>query len=288
MSVIAFCVLGFILEQFYKSESFLRRFMTHPMDDILIIEQLFYVRKTASQIHRNPNIHDGVVLVDVPDNIHLGYRLYVHRPESPLIVFFHGNGEIAADYDDVAPFYHAVGVSLLVVDYRGYGWSTGYPLTTRLIPDAVEFMKKLPEVKEKHKFNPKKVYVMGRSLGSACSVGIAFLVPDLVYGLIIESGFADSPSVFRRLSLPLPDAVMNDPEMPLNNLGKVKNIKIPTLVIHGEHDEIFPMVHADDLFVYSGASRKQRLIIPRATHNDLMTKNVALYFSAIREFLKGD
>ena len=47
--------------------------------------------------------------------------------ERPTILFFYGNGETAADYDNIAPIYNQVGLNFFVADYRGYGQSGGSP-----------------------------------------------------------------------------------------------------------------------------------------------------------------
>ena len=53
----------------------------------------------------------------------------VADPAAPSILFFHGNGEIVADYDDLGPLYNRMGINFLAADYRGYGRSTGRPTT---------------------------------------------------------------------------------------------------------------------------------------------------------------
>src|SRR5690606_13667599 len=90
--------------------------------------------------------------VPTPDGTQVGYRLY--RPTAPhavkfRILFFHGNGEVAADYDDIAPLSFTLGAALLVADYRGYGWSTGKPLTTTPLPDAETFFAAMPDILQK-------------------------------------------------------------------------------------------------------------------------------------------
>jgi len=52
------------------------------------------------------------------------------------VCFFHGNGEIVADYDEMAPVYTRMGINFLPVDYRGYGRSTGTPTITAMMSDC--------------------------------------------------------------------------------------------------------------------------------------------------------
>jgi hypothetical protein len=74
-----------------------------------------------------------------------GYRLYKHPSGAarPVVVYFHGNAEVATDYDYSYTQFHDAGASLLVLDFLGYGWSraeaqtiTGLPATSdALLPD---------------------------------------------------------------------------------------------------------------------------------------------------------
>ncbi|MER3421020.1 MAG: alpha/beta hydrolase, partial [Chloroflexota bacterium] len=74
--------------------------------------------------------------IPVADGVSLSARLYTADRDWPVILFFHGNGEVVADYDAIAPLYHGSGLNLLVVDYRGYGRSGGRPTVAALHADA--------------------------------------------------------------------------------------------------------------------------------------------------------
>ena len=259
--------------------------VSHPLDDPMILSQLFYIRKTMPASREAERVFDGSIPIE--SGVELGYRLYLHQPQSPLILFFHGNGEIASDYDDLAPFYHVAGASLMVIDYRGYGWSSGLPLATRLLPDAEKALLALPRVLNNYGTAPRALFVKGRSLGSSSAVYLAFQHPDRVNGLIIESAYADAPSLFRRLQIEIPPVLAQDPQMPFNNLGKLAHVSMPLLVIHGSRDAVFPPVHAQDLYEAAPDPRKELLIIDNASHNSVMFVNVAAYFDAIKRFVSA-
>ena len=74
--------------------------------------------------------------VDVGDGVEVACRFYASDRSHPSLLFFHGNGEIASDYDVMAPAYHEIGANLFVADYRGYGASDGTPSFASLISDA--------------------------------------------------------------------------------------------------------------------------------------------------------
>ena len=67
------------------------------------------------------------ILIPVEEDVVIGARFHMAKRSGANILFFHGNGEIVADYDELGPVYNQLGMNLLAVDYRGYGRSTGNP-----------------------------------------------------------------------------------------------------------------------------------------------------------------
>jgi alpha-beta hydrolase superfamily lysophospholipase len=251
------------------------------LDHPLVLSTLFYPRPGTPGSNTLDNVHDGTL--SVADDVVLGYRLYRHRPDAPLVVFFHGNGEIASDYDGIAPEYHRAGASLLVVDFRGYGWSTGKPLVSALLADVEPLLAALPDELQAAGVTPPAWLVMGRSLGSACAIHAAHQHPEQFKGLIVESGFARATRLLARLGLParmlegLPD--------PVGNERKIAQIELPLLVIHGERDTIIPVENGQALYEASPAEDKRLVRIPHAGHNDLLFYGGQPYFQAIRQFV---
>lgn len=256
----------------------------HPLDNPLVLNMLFYPRQ-ASPITGHAHLQDGTIPVD--DGVVLGYRLYVYRPAAPLIVLFHGNGEIAADYDSISPLFHAIHCSLMVIDYRGYGWSTGRPLTSTLFTDAEKAITALPMVFKTVGIHPAGIYVMGRSLGSLPAVHVAGMMPDQVRGLIIESGIAEITSLVQRLGIPAAlFAPIRSFFASADNVDKLRKITLPLAVIHGEADDLLPVEGAQRLYEASPAAYKTILRVPYAGHNDLLMYDTQGYFSAIAKLVQ--
>jgi fermentation-respiration switch protein FrsA (DUF1100 family) len=224
-------------------------------------------------------------LIDIPvePGITLGGRLYPAQRESPLLIIFHGNGEIAADYDDIASLYTQAGITLLVMDYRGYGRSTGHPLSSTLLTDAVTVYKSVDQVLKENKLSPAGLYVLGRSLGSAPAIEIARLAGGGLAGLIIESGFADTFALMARLGLRI-KGVKEDRDG-FGNLTKMGEVTIRTLVIHGEVDDLIPVKNGRQLYERCAAREKRLTIIPNAGHNDLLMVGLDQYMVAIRNLI---
>src|SRR5262245_53443537 len=93
---------------------------------------IFHPRPDRSQAPPGATDH----LVEVAPGVSLAARHYLADASYPTILYFHGNGEVVADHDDIAAFYHAIRLNLFVVDYRGYGRSGGRPSFSALIEDA--------------------------------------------------------------------------------------------------------------------------------------------------------
>lgn len=246
-----------------------------------VLDILFYPRKEILS-QRSPAC--GVsVKVDVGDGIAVGGKIFVASPEAPVILYFHGNGEIAADYDSISPLYQQIGVTLFVVDFRGYGASDGAPSASALIDDAWTCFQQAPAVLAEHGIQTDQIYVMGRSLGSAAALEIGSRATTGLAGLIIESGFAYTFALIERIGfLQVPDAY--ETKDGFGNLEKISAIDVPLLLIHGERDWIIPISDAEALNEASSAQRKWFVRIPGAGHNDLMLIGQEDYFAAIANF----
>ncbi len=244
-----------------------------------ILSIIFHPRRDSSAPDPQRDIE-----IQVEEGVSLGGRIHVCSPDAPLILFFHGNGEIASDYNDVAPVYNQLGINFLVIDFRGYGSSGGSPTLSNLVSDARKVYDSLPRLLKERELAPSRIFVMGRSLGSASAIEIASHAGDRIQGLIIESGFAYGQRLIASLGGPKMSAG-EDGKVGTAALAKMPNIKVPTLILHGEADFIIPVDDAHALHEHSGASAKRLVTIPAAGHNDLLFTGQAQYFRAIAELI---
>jgi pimeloyl-ACP methyl ester carboxylesterase len=258
-----------------------------PRKDCVLLDQpqvlsiLFYPRRDFSSGRGEG--HE--VSVSVAENISIGGRLHIADKKAPVIVLFHGNGEIASDYDGIWPLYEQIGVSLLVMDYRGYGTSDGSPTASDLLDDSMAIYRSLPYILSEHGLDKCKIFIMGRSLGSAAAVEIASQAGNEISGLIIESGFASSLRLIERLSGGTLSPDVREGASGFDNEGKMDRITVPTLIIHGKMDMIIPFENGEILFNACKSEKKKFLPIPDAGHNDLLYFGQDQYFSAVREFV---
>lgn len=219
--------------------------------------------------------------IPVGDGVELGARWHRFFPDRPTILFFHGNGEVVSDYDDIAPVYREIGLNFFVVDFRGYGWSGGRPSLRGLKEDGPRvadfFLEQIAAETE-----PPTPYIMGRSLGSAPACEIACSHGEYFAGLILESAFASVLPLLELMGIALivPDAEVEDL---FSNHLKLKRIQLPVLILHGDQDNLIPPEHAHDNYAHVGHDRKSLRIIPAAGHNDMLL--FGDYFGAIQDFV---
>ena len=219
----------------------------------------------------------------VEGTITLACRLFSHSTTAPTLIFFHGNGEIIPDYDEIGPYYLQHGMNFLVTEFRGYGWSEGTPLTSSLLPDSNALFVQLQRWLSDHGYTGA-LFVMGRSLGSACAIDVAVNHSSAISGLIIESGFAKTLPLAKVLGVDLEQMGITE-EQTFNNSSKIEQFTKPTFILHGQYDQLIPLWQAETLHAACGAKSKELQVVPGADHNSLIAVAGQLYFQAIQKFV---
>lgn len=249
------------------------------VDQPSILMYIFYPRKDFTICPEN----GFDLFVPCGDHVSIHCRFYLGNEQWPWILFFHGNGEVVGDYDEIAPFYHQRRLNLVVADYRGYGKSDGVPTLTDLVQDAHAIFREVKKELSKRGFS-RDLWIMGRSLGSISAIELAYRYQDAIKGLIIESGF---PSVVRiMIHLGIPSYGTSLEKIDQDCLEMIQKIFMPALVIHGEMDMLVPVKEAKDIFKHLGTDKKELFIIPSATHNDIMLVGFRKYFDALQRFIE--
>lgn len=220
------------------------------------------------------------VLIPVEPDVTVGARFHLSEKTSPNILFFHGNGEIVSDYDELGPMYNKMGINFLPVDYRGYGRSTGNPTVSAMMKDCHVIFDFVSNWLKKEGYSGP-LLTMGRSLGSASVLELAATHGEEISGLIIESGFAFAGPLLRLLGVD-PDRLGYKEEEGFGNIDKIRVYSKPTLVIHAENDHIIPFSDGQALYEACSASDKTLLKIPHANHNDIFYRGLSEYLNAVK------
>ena len=217
-----------------------------------------------------------------------GTRLHgwhVPGESNTTLLWLHGNaGNISHRVDNILLLHRKLGLSVFIIDYRGYGQSDGKPSESGLYLDAEAALGYL--IDDMGLQAERSIVLYGRSLGAAVAVEMA--TRYRVRGLILESGFSSvremvrtmHPGVPARLTLVLFDARYD-------SLAKIGAVESPVMILHGERDYTVPFEMAEMLFE---AAREPKRIypIPGASHNDTYIVGGERYFEALRQFIYAD
>jgi hypothetical protein len=151
-----------------------------------------------------------------------------------------------------------------VVDYRGYGQSSGAPSLRRAIEDA-------PAVwRFARSQTTLPLVVMGRSLGSACAAELAGALGQALAAAILESGFTDLRGVVRRRGIEPPAQFDADTLAVFDPLPKWRRATAPVVVIHGSADTLIPPDEGRAAFDAAERAAARRLVLIEGRgHNDL-------------------
>jgi len=191
------------------------------------------------------------------------------RPE--LVLYFHGNAGDLSNWQYVSQDFVRAGYHFFIIDYRGYGKSTGRIAESGLYNDARAAYNYVTATKG---FSPEQVIIYGRSIGTGIAIDLAGKVSSR--GLILESPFTGLKNLARqKFSLILPSLILR---FDFNNLAKINSVKSPVLFLHGSNDTLIPPSHSQQLFD-SFDGKKEIVIVADGSHNDLSA------FSAYQKLL---
>lgn len=225
----------------------------------------------GAPLARDRDVHERFVEVD-------GARLSVlelRLPDPKGVVFFlHGNAGNLASWFVNADFYRRAGFDLVMLDYRGYGKSSGrIQSEAQLHADVRAVWHEVAP-----RYAGRRVVVYGRSLGTALAASLAAeLQPDLT---LLVSPYESMAALARQHYPWAPAALLR---YPLRTDEPLARIRTPVLLLHGERDELIPLAHSQALQAL--APRARLHVVPGGGHNDL--QGFESYLGAVREALAG-
>lgn len=199
--------------------------------------------------------------------------LHLPNPRAEFtLLFAHGNAE---DVGWSRPYFEELrraGFSVLAFDYPGYGTSTGRPSERgayRAAEAAYEHLTGTLGIP------PEGIIVHGRSLGGAVAVDLARTRP--MAGLVLESTFTSTAAVLPLRIVPFDRFA---------TLPKLRDLRVPTLVIHGTRDEVIRFAHGERILA-ALPGPKEAFWVEGAGHNDLAVVAGERYWSRLRAFAEA-
>jgi pimeloyl-ACP methyl ester carboxylesterase len=225
---------------------------------------------------RSAGLPFDAVTIDTAD----GERLRawaIHGPHPRArIVYFHGNGGNLSNWSPILSAVARHGYSVLAIDYRGYGLSTGRPTERGLYRD-VDAIVTRPWGEAESRL---PLIYWGRSLGGAMAAYAATVrKPD---GVIIEAGFPDTRSVVR--SSPVLAILYLFASYRFPAADFINRANVPVLQLHGDRDSVIPIELGRELFQRINGP-KEFVVIPGGDHNDDAPRDAGAYWSAIDGFI---
>ena len=194
------------------------------------------------------------------------------------LLFLHGNaGNISHRLDSLA-YFHRLGFAVLIIDYRGYGQSTGKPSVKGTLLDAKGAWDWLLAQK---KIRPDTIVIFGRSLGGAVAASLAGEVGP--GALIMESSFTSLYDVAKRLYPFMPVSLFLPQDY--DSVASLRGGSFPLLVVHSVEDELIPYALSERIFAAYGGP-KQFLRIS-GSHNAGFQTDWSRYLAGLEQFLRS-
>lgn len=193
-------------------------------------------------------------------------------------IFFHGNAGNISDRVFQMRIFKELNLNALLIDYRGYGKSSG-----QIKKEEDIYLDSLAAwdyaIKEKG-VQRKDIIIWGRSLGGAAAIDLA--QKKQVFAVIAESTFYSVVDMAKKQYWFLPAGLIVKYKFLSND--KIKNIKVPIMIVHSRDDEIIPFEQGKRLF--DNANKPKIFLEIEGGHNSGIFESYDKYIEEIDKFLR--
>lgn len=207
-----------------------------------------------------------------------GWHVPSPAPARGLVILFHGNAGNIGHRLDYLKVFHALGVDGLIVDYRGYGRSTGRPSEEGTYRDAEAIWRHATATLG---IPPNRIAIFGESLGGGIAAELASRQRPAA--LMLASTFTSVPDLGAQLYPWLPVRWLA--RIRYETLGKLPRIACPILVIHSPQDDVIPFYHGRRL--YEAATGPKRFLQIDGGHNEGFVFSQDAWVRVLDDFLAG-
>lgn len=235
----------------------------------------------SSAIETTPSDY-GLAYEDVyfttADGVRLNGWLVRHPAAESTLLWFHGNGGNIGHRARGAWMLHdQVKANVFMIDYRGYGRSEGVVSEAGTYEDAAAALRYLKTRKD---IDPKRIVFFGQSLGAAVAADLGGREECLA--VILEAPFASIRAMAQTIYPWLPIGPLLKTRYEVTE--KVKKIKAPLLVVHGENDDIVPFEQGQKVYA-AATGPKEFHALRGAHHNDTFEVGGDAYFTLMSDFI---
>ena len=207
--------------------------------------------------------------------------VFVHpegAPAKAAVLILHGIGETVQRWFPVQQLLALNGVASLVVDYSGYGRSTGRVDWSQCEEDAVAAFEHLRGLA-----HPLSVSVLGFSLGSGIAAAMIHRVQ--ANRLLLCAAFTSFRDGARSAGIP---AALSRFVPPIwSTKESLRDCSLPVVVVHGERDRLFPVQMAREL-VEACCGPAELIVVPNVAHNQPFRRPELSYWGLIVSRLIGE
>ncbi|MBM3344489.1 MAG: alpha/beta hydrolase [Betaproteobacteria bacterium] len=204
----------------------------------------------------------------------------VGEPARGAVLLFHGNAGNIAHRLEYARMFYDMGYATLLVDYRGYGESTGTPSEPGTYRDASASWQWLTQSRG---LKASDIVLFGESLGAGVATWLAARQSghEKPRALILASTFTSVPDLGVEVYPWLPVRWLS--RIHYDNFANVAQIKVPLLIAHSPQDDIIPYAHSRRLF--EAANPPKTFLELARGHNDGFVFMQASWVDTLRAFL---
>ncbi len=234
---------------------------------------IYFPQKALEAHPRDYGLAADVLSIESPDARLHGW--WIHGSGRRAVLFFHGNAGNISHRLERARLLGELGLDIVLVDYRGYGESSGRPSEAGLYADGEAIYRCATD----RGFRPEQIILFGESLGSAVALETALRHPCAA--VILETPFLSIPAMARAIYPFLPGFLIRTR---FDNETKIAGLSVPKLIVAAERDEIVPPEHARRLFELARPP-KELYVIPGASHNDTYIAGGSQYRDTLKSFL---
>ena len=215
------------------------------------------------------------VTIETSDGLSL-HGWFIRGFSDRVLLFFHGNaGNISHRLESIRQF-RSLGLSVLIIDYRGYGQSDGRANERGIYLDGDAAWQYLVNSRG---FAPSNIVVFGRSLGGSVAALIASRYRPA--GLIVESSFSSIRDIASEIYPWLPVRWMARYDHPTRDF--VAEVECPVLIVHSRNDEIVPFHHGEAIF--ENVSSQRYFLTIFGSHNYAFLEDSDTYMQGVGTFL---
>jgi len=222
------------------------------------------------------NLEYEDVTIPTQDGQKLGGWFIPHRSPRAVVLYFHGNAGNISERVELLRILHELDLAVLIIDYRGYGRSTGRPTETGTYRDAEAAWQYLMETRG---ISPEEIVIYGCSLGGAIAIWLA--AQHRPGALVVGSTFLNIRQIARDLFPIFPVTLLS--RIQYNNKKRIRQVECPLLVMHSVEDNLIPFEHGRQLF--QTANQPKEFLELRGDHGETVLVSEQRFAEAMDAFL---